>query len=125
MRIARLWIDGYGRFASQSVTLSPGLQVILGPNEQGKTTLRNFISDMLYGQKRNSTPDEYDESHELRRPWRHPERYAGRLTYLLDDGCEIEVHRSFDTELDAVHIFDRTHGREVTEDFERYRNNEP
>ncbi len=125
MRIARLWIDGYGRFASQPVTLSPGLQVILGPNEQGKTTLRNFISDMLYGQKRNSSPDDYDESHELRRPWRHPERYAGRLTYLLDDGCEIEVHRSFDTEVDAVHVFDRTHGREVTEDFERYRNNEP
>ncbi|MBX7256593.1 MAG: AAA family ATPase [Candidatus Hydrogenedentes bacterium] len=125
MRIARLWIDGYGRFASQSVTLTPGLQIILGPNEQGKTTLRHFISDMLYGQKRNASPTDYDESHELRRPWRHPERYSGRLTYLLDNGFEIEVHRSFNSEQDAVHVFNRTHGREITEEFERYRNNEP
>jgi len=125
VRLKQLWLDGYGRFAGTALELSPGLQVILGPNEQGKTTVRCFVGDMLYGQKRSTQQRLYDDSNELRRPWAGADTYGGRLTYLLDDGREIEVQRNFDRKNESVTIYDRTHSQDITADFDRLRNREP
>lgn len=65
MKITRLWVDGYGRFSGRELSPARGLQVIAGPNERGKSTLRGFICDMLYGQKRSDTQRLYDAAHEL------------------------------------------------------------
>jgi uncharacterized protein YhaN len=125
MRIRRLSIDGYGCFSRYEVELAPGLHVIFGPNEQGKSTLRGYIGDMLYGQKRSTTQRLYDESNALRCPWTNPEVYGGRLTYQLDDGRAIEVYRRFDRKNETVQVYDRTHARDVTAEFEQLRNREP
>ena len=124
MKICTLWIDGYGRFADRTVELAPGLQVILGPNEQGKTTVRCFIGDMLYGQRRANAEVGYDESHDLRRPWADPADYVGRIRYRLDNGREFEVHRDFNEGDAGVRVFDGESGDEVTDQFARLRNGE-
>jgi DNA repair exonuclease SbcCD ATPase subunit len=80
---------------------------------------------MLYGQKRSSQQRLYDDSNELRRPWIGADTYGGRLTYALDDGREIEVQRNFDRKNESVTVYDRTHGQDITNDFERLRNREP
>lgn len=126
MRIKTLAIDGYGKFVGRTIDLSPGVQVIIGPNEQGKSTLRAFIGDMLYGQKHHADQRRlYEESNELRCPWGSPESYGGRLIYQLDDGREIEVFRRFDKENEAVQVCERTNGRDITRDLPQARNHEP
>lgn len=124
MRIRKLWLDGYGRFSGRELALEPGLQVLLGPNEQGKSTTRSFVGDMLYGQKRSGSANMYDENHELRRPWHDPETYGGRIAYELDSGRRFEVHRSFAAGNEWVRILEGDHGHEVTGDFERLQNRE-
>lgn len=50
MRIERLDLVAFGNFTDIVLDLSaPGLQVIYGPNEAGKTTARSAISNLLYG----------------------------------------------------------------------------
>jgi uncharacterized protein YhaN len=50
VRIDRLELTAFGNFTNKSVDLSsPGLQVIYGPNEAGKTTAREAIFNLLYG----------------------------------------------------------------------------
>ncbi|MGI8999922.1 MAG: AAA family ATPase [Candidatus Limnocylindria bacterium] len=49
MRIARLEINGFGRFANATWELNPGLTVMHGENEAGKTTLLNAIRAILFG----------------------------------------------------------------------------
>ncbi len=50
MRLADLHIDGFGIFRDLSINgLSPGLNVILGDNESGKTTLLAFLRTILFG----------------------------------------------------------------------------
>ncbi|MCC6697655.1 MAG: AAA family ATPase [Candidatus Hydrogenedentes bacterium] len=124
MRFQKLCLDGYGRFHHHAIDLGPGLQIILGPNEQGKTTIRNFVGDMLYGQKLNAVQRMYEENHELRRPWQGGERYEGRLTYRLDNGTEIEIHRNFDRNHESIRVMDLTQGRDITSEFGRLRNRE-
>ena len=125
MKIEKLWLNGYGRFFKRTLEVAPGLQIVLGPNEQGKTTLRSFVGDMLYGQKRSTTQRVYDDANELRRPWSTPTCYGGQLVYRLDDGRLIEVQRNFDRKQESVQVFDRTRGREITGEFEMLRNREP
>ena len=135
MRIRKAAIDGYGCFRDRTIEFDPCLQVIVGPNEQGKSTLRCFIGDVLYGQKRSTAQRLYDASNELRRPWNpaDPEggdsagacSYGGRLFYVLDNDLEIEVSRIFDKENETVQVFDRTNARDVSGDFPKLRNREP
>lgn len=130
MRFRRVEIDGYGRFTNCSMEIAEGLQVIVGPNEQGKSTLRSFITEMLYGQKRSTQQRLYDDSNELRVPWAGADgvpvvNYGGRLTYVLDSGRVIEVFRCFDRQNEKVQIFDLTHARDITSNFPQLKNREP
>lgn len=124
MRFTKFSIDGFGRFNNTDLDISPRLHIISGPNERGKSTLRHFISDMLYGQKRSSTRRLYEDSNELRAPWEGNGSYGGRMIYRLDSGQEIEVERSFESEKEFVKLFDRTNARDITGAFEVLKNRE-
>ena len=113
MRILRAHISGYGRFQEREVTFEPGLMIIVGPNEKGKSTLRSFIADMLYGQKRSLTQRVFDETNTLRRPWAEGARYAGALAYQLADGRAFEVRRCFDREQEALVLVDANTGNDA------------
>ena len=124
MRFSRISISGYGRFSETDLDLDQGLQIIAGPNEGGKTTLRYFIGDMLFGQKRSATRRLYDDANELRAPWNSANGYGGRLSYRLDSGHEIEVERSFEVANEFVRVFDRTDARDITGQFPVLKNRE-
>ena len=49
MRIETIAIDGFGQFHGAQLSPNPGLTVIRGPNEAGKTTLLAFTRAMLFG----------------------------------------------------------------------------
>jgi uncharacterized protein YhaN len=58
MQIREIHIDGFGIFANKRITgLAPGINIIYGKNEFGKTTLLEFIRRILFGfpTKRDST----------------------------------------------------------------------
>lgn len=86
MRIERIELDGFGRFAGAAWDLAPGLSVLLGPNEAGKTTLLNAIRALLFG----------FESTREGRAW-YPAfaggRRGGRLTLLTAAGERWTVER--------------------------------
>lgn len=56
MRINQISIDGFGVFANQQVELSPKLNVFVGDNEAGKSTLLQFLRFILFGSKRGIPP---------------------------------------------------------------------
>ena len=50
MNIRELHIEGFGRWHGLSLSgFEPGINVIYGPNESGKTTLLEFVRSVLYG----------------------------------------------------------------------------
>lgn len=124
MRIRSITMRGYGRFADREIHFAPGLQIVMGPNERGKSTIRSFIADMIYGQKVNDTQRVFEESNELRKPWDGNGHYGGSLVYELDDGRAFEVVRNFDRHHEKIQVFDHTTGEEITGNFKRFRNRE-
>jgi uncharacterized protein YhaN len=65
MQIRELHIDGFGIFHNALIKeFRPGINVIFGPNEYGKTTLLEFIRKVLFGfKKRNGDSNDYSPVH--------------------------------------------------------------
>ena len=65
MRIERLTLAPYGRFADRALSFCPGaaLHVVLGANKSGKTTTLSAVSDLLFGFPTQTT---YDFAHDMR-----------------------------------------------------------
>lgn len=114
MRIDSLFIEGFGRLVNRKFELGPGLNLIVGPNEAGKSTLQHFLVGMLYGQKRRGARREASPEQSRFRPWSGGS-YRGVLTYSLADGRAYRVERSF--EPDRVQIWDAVTGEDLTSTF--------
>ena len=97
MRLRSLRIDGFGRLADRTFEFGPGLNVVAGPNEAGKSTLAAAIVAALYGLQRGEK-DRW-------RPWAGAS-YATALTYETADGAAWEVHRAFERDTKGVRVYD-------------------
>jgi uncharacterized protein YhaN len=49
LRVELLRIHGFGHFSGYELALRPGLNLLYGPNEAGKSTLLAFLRGMLFG----------------------------------------------------------------------------
>ena len=49
MKICDVYVDGFGALHNRKFSLTPGLTIIKGANEAGKTTLLFFLRRMLFG----------------------------------------------------------------------------
>lgn len=92
--VDRLSIHGFGRFSGQRFALAPGLNIIFGGNEAGKSTIHSFIEAMLFGfwaptfQHRELEP-----GYAKYRPWQGS-LYGGELEYSWREG-KVRVARDF------------------------------
>ncbi len=56
MRLHRLELTQYGAFTGRAIDVGPGLTVVHGPNESGKSTLSHALGDLLWGLTARSHP---------------------------------------------------------------------
>ena len=49
MRIERAKVDNFGKLNQREFRFGPGINVIYGENEGGKSTLQGFFRGMFYG----------------------------------------------------------------------------
>ena len=100
MKLLRLDIEGFGKFVRRRFAFGSHLNVVVGPNEAGKSTLLYGVVATLYGCGRPAERERF-------RPWAALAPFAATLTYALDDGREFEVQRDFASEPKGVRVFDR------------------
>ena len=93
MRINKLKINAYGKIKDKEIVLNKNINIIYGKNESGKSTLLNFITNMLYGISKNKNGKEYSDF-EKYKPW-DTEEFSGKIEYQLDDEEKFEVFRDF------------------------------
>ncbi|MCP3065681.1 AAA family ATPase [Myxococcus sp. K38C18041901] len=64
LRIDSLRVRRFGHFSELSLELGPGLHLMYGPNEAGKSTLLAFLRAMLFGFEKRGHPERYAPSEE-------------------------------------------------------------
>ena len=86
MRMSEFHIDGFGRFHNLSVSdLGPGLSVVLGSNEAGKSTLLAFLRSVLFGFPTRKQAEFF--------PALNGGRHGGRMVLIDSQSERITVER--------------------------------
>jgi len=107
MRFAKLKVENFKAITSAEVDFGPGLNVLYGPNDLGKSTLGQALKAVLLLQPNSAVASEYQPWHEAIAP-------VVSLTFQDDDGKYWRVEKHF-TENRASLAFSKD-GREFTAD---------
>ena len=93
VKIHKLKINGYGKLKDTEIIFDDNINIVHGQNEAGKSTILNFIVNMLYGISKNKNGKPYS-NFEKYKPW-EGEEFSGKIEYALDNNENFEVFRDF------------------------------
>jgi len=114
--IEKIFIKGFGKYMNFELTFHPGLNLLYGMNESGKTTLMRFIQSMFFGMKRGNVRRKiYTKEYYQYKPWHH-EAYGGVMIYSLDQE-RYRIERNFNREDDWVRVYLENTGEEISSRF--------
>ena len=94
MIIKKLKIRSFGKLRNLEMELTPGINVLYGENESGKTTLHTFIRSMFYGMTRQRGRGAKTDTYATYEPWDDPAAYGGSL-WFENGGREFRLRRGF------------------------------
>lgn len=92
MKINKIKINAFGNLKNKNIELKK-INIIYGKNESGKSTLQNFIINMLYGISKNKN-GKFESDYDKYNPW-SGEEYSGKIEYQLDSNKIYNVYRDF------------------------------
>ena len=101
MVIRRLKIKNFGKIRDKDMELSPGINVLYGENESGKTTTHTFIRSMFYGVRRLRGKASQNDTYTKYEPWENPAEYGGIL-WFTSKGKNYRLTRNFYKEKNYV-----------------------
>lgn len=110
----KLKVDYFGKFSGKEIELKPGINLIYGDNEAGKSTLHTFIKGMLFGieRLRGRGAGSKEDTYTRYLPWDYPGAYGGQMDLMLGDRM-YRLQRSFHANDKSFVILDLKTGREI------------
>ena len=117
MYIRKLELEHFGKYNDREIELQRGVNVIYGPNEAGKTTMKDFIVGMFYGIDRQrgiaAKTDEY-----IRREPFDGTGYSGGME-VEKQGEIFCIDRVFRKDRKELNIYQKSTGRRVSSSDEK------
>lgn len=111
MFIKKLYLQHFGKYHNREVELQKGINLIYGPNEAGKTTIKDFIIGMFYGVERlrgvAARTDEYTRREPL-----DGSGYAGSMELITKDSSYL-IERVFRKDQKSLKVHEESSGREI------------
>ena len=94
MIIRQLNIKNFGKIHDKTLEFSPGINVLYGENESGKTTIHTFIKSMFFGLTRMRGKAARNDAYSTYEPWENPGVYGGTI-WFASKGCHYRLSRNF------------------------------
>ena len=113
MIIRDLELTHFGKFRSRKISLKPGINIIYGRNEAGKSTVHAFIRGMLFGIERQRGKASHGDRYSRYEPWEGDGVYEGKMR-LETGGHTYRLERSFLKTNKYFRLIDETEGKELT-----------
>lgn len=95
MKIRLLELKNFGKFNEKKIELGPGINLIYGENEAGKSTLHSFLKAILFGMERKKGRAAQNDTFRQYEPWENPNYYAGGMEFTCG-GKRFRLDRNFD-----------------------------
>ncbi len=91
MVLTELELENFKRFRQRTISFNPGLNVVKGPNEAGKTTVRTALTVALF-----ENPLSSKEGLKRYQSWHNPALFRLVLNYLDQDGLPCRLEKNFE-----------------------------
>ena len=85
MKITEIQIKNFGKLHNINMRPLPGLNVIYGENETGKSTMQRFITSMLFGLEKQRGKSGKNDHYQKYEPWNSNSFFAGGLKFTVGD----------------------------------------
>ncbi len=117
MRIQRVVARAFGPFQNETLELAPGMTVVAGPNEAGKSSWHAATRLALTGLRRGRgrATNAEAETADRHRPWDVADRWEVEARLDLDDGRTIDIHQDLAGKV-ACRAIDVGLGRDVSDE---------
>lgn len=114
MLFTKLKLNHFGRFHGIEIDLKPGINLIYGENEAGKSTIHTFIKGMLFGIERMRGRGAASKEDQYTRylPWDYPGAFSGQMDITVGD-VSYRLQRSFHANDKNFSVINLATGREV------------
>lgn len=93
MQIKEAKIFNFGKLQQREFRFEPGINIVYGPNEAGKSTLHAFLVAMLFGMEKTRGRGAKD-GYLRYEPWHAPAYYSGALRFTVE-GRPFYLERNF------------------------------
>lgn len=113
MIIKDIQLTNFGKFHHKSMPLEPGLNIIYGENEAGKTTLHTFIRGMLFGIEKQRGKASGKDLYSKYEPWDNPSNYQGMMR-IENDGITYRIERNFSRQYKSFKVINEEMGVELS-----------
>ena len=117
MEIMELNIKHFGKFLEHKVNFQPGVNIIYGGNETGKSTIHAFIRAMFFGIERGRGKAGKKDEYQLRQPWENSTYFEGSMR-LCCKGQIFRIERNFYKNEKDVRLICESSGQELPADLE-------
>lgn len=113
MRLTELELKHFGKFYHRTIRLQPGIHLISGENEAGKSTVCAFLKAMLFGLERGRGRAAGKDEFSRFEPWEEGNFYAGTLRFTCN-GKQFCLQRNFDKYSKSTSLVCETDGEELS-----------
>lgn len=112
MIIETLNLTHFGPFHQRQLEFEPGINIVYGENEAGKTTVHQFIQAMLFGVERLRGKAAKKDDYSRFQPWDQGRNYEGSM--IIEHGGErYRILRNFYKEDELFKVEQLSTGREI------------
>lgn len=94
MKITELQINNFGKLHQKKIQPQPGLNIVYGDNESGKSTLHQFITGMMFGMEKQRGKAGKNDCYQQYEPWNSSSYYTGSMRFEVG-GKSFFIERNF------------------------------
>lgn len=113
MIIKQLTIKNFGKFHQKQIAFSPGLNLIYGENESGKSTLHTFIQGIFFGIRKMRGRAAKNDVYSRYEPWENPGYYEG-MVYFICGEKEFRLSRVFQKDNQSTELVCESDGEKLS-----------
>lgn len=113
MYIKKAQIDNFGKFHHRTIHFSPGLNVVYGENESGKSTLHGFLVGMLFGVEKQRGRGAGAGDYQRYEPWNTASYFSGSLDFSVGEK-DFTIERNFYHRERTARLYCQRDGEELS-----------
>ena len=113
MIIKKITINNFGKLHQKQMEFSPGINVIYGENEAGKSTLQQFLKSMMFGLEKKRGRASSSDPYQKYEPWDAPAYFSGKM--IFETGArQFLLERNFYSKETASRLVNLEDGEELS-----------